>query len=536
MSVINNVKIYQPGKETIEKGHLIIDDGKISYVGEGTYEGDDSDIVDGNGKTIAPSFNDTHLHLLRYGLMKKELDLREVTTWVEMIQIVRDRYTEEKMEENEWVIGRGLIDSQFTDIDHLLTAQDLDELEYDKPMFFLHDDGHECIVNDVALEIIKEHDDLEKNHDTFIEKDESGNWTGRFKDSAVHFIKFHFRQKTEDEVYEAIHDAVPHLLKHGITSIHTDDLNYTGSFDRIWNSYRKLEKEGDLPVQVHLHHYVYNLDNMKDYLNHYERRTGDGSDRVRMGAFKIFLDGTQRLHTAALRQAYHDQPETSGTLIYSQEELDELMKTADDNNMQVTMHAIGDRTVEQAINAIEKVGAGKMRHRIIHAQILAPDLLERLKKVKPYLEIQPGFMMNEYDQTADWVGKEQEKYCNPWKTVSKIGIPFTGSSDCPIGPLSPMMHIYAAVTRQNEEGKPEGGWIPDERLSVDEIYHAYTATGAELEFQEKTKGKLEEGHTADFVFLSAHPGEVQPEQLKEIEVLETWVKGEKVMSQQGEFA
>ncbi|WP_270180672.1 amidohydrolase [Alkalihalobacillus sp. CinArs1] len=527
MKVINNVELYQPGNETI-KGHLLIEDGKIARIEEGLYKGDEKDVIEGEGKTVAPSFNDTHMHLLRYGLMKKELDLREVTSWNEMKEIVRDRYTEEKMEENDWIIGRGLIDSQFSDIDHLLTAKDLEELEYKKPMFFLHEDGHECIVNEEALKIIRDNDELEENHNRFIEKDENGEWTGRFKDSAVHFIKFHFKQKSEEEVYEAIHDAVPHLLKHGISSVHTDDLNYTGAFERVWDSYRRLEDEEKLPVQVHLHHYVYNLNDMKKYLNNHNRRTGDGTDRVRMGAFKIFLDGTQRLHTAALRKPYHDKPETSGALIYSQEELNEMVQTADDHEMQVTMHAIGDRTVEQALKAIEKVGTSKMRHRIIHAQILAPDLLERLKKVKPYLETQPGFMMGEYDQTADWVGKEQEKYCNPWKTVSEMGIPFTGSSDCPIGELNPFVHIYAAVMRQDEDGNPKGGWIPKERLSVSEIYKAYTATGAELEFQEEWKGKLEKEFTADFVLLSDHPEGISPHKLKEVNVLQTWIKGERV--------
>lgn len=528
MKVINNVKVYQPGKETID-GHLIIENGKITSVQKGLYEGEDNDIeiVEGEGKTIAPSFNDTHMHLLRYGLMKKELDLREVSSWKEMKDIVRNHYTEEEMEENEWIVGRGLIDSKFSDIDHLLNARDLEELEYKKPMFFLHEDGHECIVNEEALKIIKKHDHLEEKHERFIEKDEDGKWNGRFKDTAVHFIKFHFRQKTEEEVFEAIQDAVPHLLENGISSVHTDDLNYTGSFGRVWNSYRKLEDKGGLPLQVHLHHYVYNQKDIEDYLNTHQRRTGEGTNRVRMGAFKIFLDGTQRLHTAALRKPYHDKPETSGALIYTQEELNEMVRTADENNMQVTMHAIGDRTVEQAINAIEKVGV-RMRHRIIHAQILAPDLLERLKDIKPYLEIQPGFMMSEYDQSADWVGKKQEKYCNPWKTVSRMGIPFTGSSDSPIGHLNPFMHIYAAVTRQDENGMPEGGWLPKERLSIGEIYQAYTASGAELEFQEHQKGKLEEGFTADFVFLSNHPEDIQPHKIKQMNVLQTWVKGKRV--------
>ncbi|WP_347551440.1 amidohydrolase [Pseudalkalibacillus hwajinpoensis] len=530
MKVIYNVKIYQPGKKTIQQGHLIVTNGKILEVNDGKYQGEIQNIIDGNGATVAPSFNDTHMHLLRYGLMKKELDLRQVSSWKEMKAIVKDEYLEKRMEEHKWIIGRGVIDSQFEDIDHLLTTKDLEELEFQKPMFFLHDDGHESIVNEEALKILREEKELSLYHDRFIEKDENGDWTGRFKDTAVHYIKFHFRQKTEEEVYHAIKDAIPHLLEYGIASVHTDDLNYTGSFDRVWNSYRKLENKSELPVQVHLHHYVYHLDDMKKYLNQHKRRTGDGTDRVRMGAFKIFLDGTQRLHTAALRQPYHDLPDTTGELIYSQSELNKMVQLADEHNMQVTMHAIGDRTVEQAITAIESVGAEKMRHRIIHAQILAPDLLERLKKLKPYLEIQPGFMMNEYDQTAKWVGKEQEKYCNPWKTVSEMGIPFTGSSDCPIGPLSPLLHIYAAVNRQDEEGNPEGGWIPEERLSVAEIYRAYTEIGAKIEFQENSKGRLEKGYTADLVFLSDHPDEVSPNKLKEIKVLETWVKGERVYS------
>lgn len=530
VKVIDNVKIYQPGQKTIAIGHLIEENGKISEINSGKYDGNLKEVVDGKGRTLAPSFIDTHLHLLRYGLMKKELDLRKVRTWKEMKEIISNEFEEELMEEHEWVIGRGLIDSQLEDIDHLLTAKDLEELEYRKPMFLLHDDGHECIVNEEALKILKKEKEFARDHDRFIEKDSEGNWTGRFKDTAVHYIKFHFRQKTEDEVYEAIKDAIPHLLQHGISSIHTDDLNYTGSFERVWNSYRKLEEEGQLPVQVHLHHYVYNSDHMKEYIDHNEYRTGDGTDRVRMGAFKIFLDGTQRLHTAALRKPYHDQPNTSGALIYTQEQLNEMVRLADDHNMQVTMHAIGDQTVEQALNAIEKVGAEKMRHRIIHAQILAPDLLERLKKVKPYLEIQPGFMMNEYDQTASWVGVEQERFCNPWKSVSDRGIPFTGSSDCPIGPLSPLLHIYAAVNRQDEEGNPKGGWIPEERLSVAEIFRAYTETGAKLEFQEESKGQLAKGYIADFVLLSEHPEEVASEALKEINVLETWIKGNKVFS------
>ncbi|MGA9288090.1 MAG: amidohydrolase family protein, partial [Anaerobacillus sp.] len=146
VKVIDNVKIYQPGQKTIAIGHLIEENGKISEINSGKYDGNLKEVVDGKGRTLAPSFIDTHLHLLRYGLMKKELDLRKVRTWKEMNEIISNEFEEELMEEHEWVIGRGLIDSQLEDIDHLLTAKDLEELEYRKPMFLLHDDGHECIV------------------------------------------------------------------------------------------------------------------------------------------------------------------------------------------------------------------------------------------------------------------------------------------------------------------------------------------------------------------------------------------------------
>ncbi|ASN07313.1 metal-dependent hydrolase [Virgibacillus necropolis] len=505
-----------------------MDGEKIQSINNGLTKETGSHVVDCDRRVVSAGFNDSHMHLLRYGLMKKELDFRDVTSYKEMKRLISNRFNEEKMEEHDWVVGRGLIDSQLTDIDHSLTADDLEELEYDKPAFFLHEDGHECVVNYEALKILQQEPALLKNHETFIETDRNGNWTGRFKDTAVHFIKFNFRQKNEDEIYEAVQDAVPHLLEKGITSVHTDDLNFVGNYNRLFKTYLDLEKDGHLKIDVRLHHYIFNIDDLNYFLRTTNKRTGEGSERVKVGAIKIFLDGTQRLHTSALRQAYHDKPSTSGNLIYPQDELDEIVQTAHENGMQVAMHAIGDRTVEQALNALEKVDTKKLRHRIIHAQVLAPDLLERLQEVKPYIETQPGFIMNEYDQTANWVGKDQEKFCNPWNTVDKMEIPFTLSSDTPIGPLSPITGIFVAVNRTDTDGNPTGGWLPDEKLSVDRSFQGYSQSAAELEFREHEKGRLTAGHQADLIMLSEHPNEVKTSELNSIEVIETWSRGQRV--------
>ncbi|WP_430790819.1 amidohydrolase family protein [Virgibacillus flavescens] len=530
MKILNNVRLFRPFESESSEDifHIELNEGKIKSINNGLTSEQGAHVVDCERRVAAAGFNDTHMHLLRYGLMKKELDFREVTSYQEMKDLISNRYTEEKMEENEWVVGRGLIDSQLTDIDCPLTADDLDELEYNKPVFFLHDDGHECVVNHEAIKILKQEPNLLKNHETFIEMDDNGNWTGRFKDTAVHFIKFNFRQKDESEIYEAVRDAVPHLNKSGITSAHTDDLNFVGNYDRLWQTYLDLEKDGHLSLDVHLHHYIFNNDDLKNLLRTNDKRTGDGSERVKVGSVKIFLDGTQRLHTSALRQAYHDKPETSGNLIYKQEELNEMVKTAHDNGMQVAMHAIGDRAVEEALNALEKVDTKSLRHRIIHAQVLAPDLLERLQEVKPYIETQPGFMMDEHSQTVKWVGEDQEKYCNPWNTVDRMEIPFTLSSDTPIGPLSPLTGIFAAVNRTDTGGNPEGGWIPNEKLSIDRSFQGYSQSGAELEFRENEKGRIEPGQQADLVLLSEHPKEIKSSDLNNIEVIETWSKGERV--------
>ena len=530
MKIIDNVYLYRPGvKEDKGLVHLKLKDGKIAEIKDGRCQETGEQVYDGKGRTLTASFTDSHLHLLRYGLMKKELDLRKLKTWKSFKEGVLNHYKE--MEEYDWVVGNGMVDNEFSDLDHLLTAKDLEEIELDEPMCFIHDDSHQCVVNYKALDILKDEKDLSENHGKFIEKDENGKWTGRFKDTAVHYIKFHFRQRPMEEAREAVRDAIPHLIRHGITSIHTDDLNFTGKYERVWRAYRSLEDAGEFPIKVHLHHYVYNKQSIEQFLNTTDMRTGDGSKRVKVGAIKIFLDGTQRLHTAAMRTPYNDKPDTKGELVYSQEELNEMVSLADENNMQVTMHAIGDAAVEEALNALEGTDIGRLRHRIIHVQTLAPDLIERLKKMKPYVEIQPGFLMGEYDQKAKWSGEEQARYCDPWGTVYQEGIPFTGSSDSPISPLNPFIGIFAAVNRTDEEGNPEGGWMPEEKLPLDAIYRAYTETPPYLEFQEDQKGKIKEGYHADLVLLSDHPSEVAADNLKDIQVIQTWVDGESVFGQ-----
>jgi predicted amidohydrolase YtcJ len=420
-------------------------------------------LSEGGEKTLVPSFNDSHLHVLRLGLLKSVIDLRRALTWTEMKAEVREKVESGKMSENDWIVGHGLKDNNFKDLDHLLTADDVEELDLDKPAFFLHDSGHECVVNHKALGVLQDEDALAQYHDAFIERDDDGNMTGRFTDTAVHYIKFNFRQKSEKAIQTALLDAIPTLLKNGITSVQTDDLNFAGSYKRLWQAYRNLEEQGDLPIKVYLHHYAFDTENTKNFFDSFEMRSGEGSERVRVGAFKIFLDGTQRLHTAALRAPYHDQPDTRGNPIYTQEELNELVGLADENRMQMTMHACGDYAVEEAVTAIEQAGSPDMRHRIIHVQTLVPDLLTRLREADCYVEIQPGSMASEYKQYEEWFGKERAPSCNMANSIPEHGIDFAATSDCPVDPLDPHNNIFVGVNRTDKQGNPEGDGCPKRR-------------------------------------------------------------------------
>ncbi|HKI44059.1 MAG TPA: amidohydrolase [Balneolales bacterium] len=528
--IIDNVYLYRPqhNDDPNQIYNITFEDGKITAIKEGRVKDDADQILDGHGKTLTASFNDSHMHLLRFGLMKEELDLRKVVTWQEMKYEIEQGINERILNENDWIVGRGMKDNNFKDINHLITADELDEVDVDKPLFVLHDSGHECVVNHKALDILKEEKELSDKHEAFIERDENGEMTGRFKDTAVHFIKFIFRKKSDREIREAVRSAVPHLLKKGITSVQTDDLNYAGSYQRLWDAYNELEKKGELPIKVYLHHYVFNRQGLEDFLNNFDKRSGEGSEHVRIGAVKIFLDGTQRLHTAAVREPYNDMPGTTGELIYTQEELNELVRLADQNKMQVTMHAIGDRTIDEGITAIRDNGSPEMRHRLIHVQTLAPDLLEKLQKSDICVEIQPGSVMKEYNKYKEWFGEERAPYCNMANSISEYGITFTASSDTPVDPLDPHNNIFAAVNRTDREGNPHGGWMPQEKMPVDTAYKAYTETPAYIEFLEEKKGKIEKGFDADFILLSDHPKKISKEKLKDITVTETWVDGERV--------
>ncbi|WP_181348413.1 amidohydrolase [Thalassobacillus sp. CUG 92003] len=525
--IVDNITLYRPfnNDHPHSRYHVEIKDGHIQAINRGRYQGVIKDVVDGGGAVMAPAFNDSHMHLLRYGLLQKELDLTDVSSWQEMKNAIETYY--ERLEEYDWVFGKGFNDDNFQDIDHLLTKEYLAEINVDKYMYFMHQDGHECVISSKAVDLLKNEKAFEREPEVFKEKNEKGEWNGRFKDTAVHYIKHHFWGRSVADAKEALRAALPDLSAHGITSVHTDDLNFIGSYEKLWSAYTELESEGALPIDVCLHHYVFDQHDLEAFLTHTDRQTGEGTNQVKVGAIKLFLDGTQRLHTAAMRNPYPEKPEMEGTLIYSTDEVKRMVRTASAHNMQVAMHAIGDRAVEQAISALEQMEANTygLRHRIIHAQTLAPDLIQRMARLKPYIETQPSFLIGEWHKKANWTPTSLLPYCDPFNSLLSEHIPVTMSSDLPIGSLNPLETVFVAVNRTDLSHQPEQGWMPQEKISIDEAFRGFFTTPAELEFRERSKGKLAPGYQADFVLMDRHPQLVDPDELKDVRVLATYHRG-----------
>ncbi|SIS49247.1 hypothetical protein SAMN05421687_106120 [Salimicrobium flavidum] len=526
--IMDNVRIYQPqGEEAPEELYAVAFEGDyIQAIYPSPYQGEEP-VVDGESRVLTPGFNDSHMHLLRYGLLVKELDLREARSFKEMKEMIESHY--EVLEEGQWIFGKGFNDDLFEDRDEPLTAKDLEEIQVDAFIYLIHEDGHECVISERALELLEKEREFDRIPEAFKERDESGNLNGRFKDTAVHFINHRFWGREVGDAKEALSAAFPHLLAHGITSVHTDDRSFIGSFKRLYEAYTELEQEEKLPIDVQLHHYSFHKEDIEDFVENEEMRTGDGTGKVTVGAIKIFLDGTQRLHTASMRNPYPDDPSKTGPLIYAQEELNDMVRYAARNQMQVAMHAIGDRAVEQAVEALEQEEActPDLRHRIIHAQTLAPDLINRISTSGAYVETQPSFLLGEWDKKDKWTPKELIPYSDAFQSMKKAGIPITLSSDLPIGSINPMVTIGTAVTRKDLDNRPEEGWMPQEKLSVNEGFYGMTIAPAYLEFKERRKGKIAPGYQADFVLLDQHPLETEPEELKNIKVMETWHKGQR---------
>lgn len=469
------------------------------------------------GKCVFPGFTDTHQHLLAYAKSLLYIQLAGCRSIEEVQSRIRARA--QQAPKGTWLFGRGFDQELFGD-KKMFTKKELDEVSTEHPILVTRYCGHISVANSFALTIAKvgTHGEEEGT----LDRDESGELNGILRESdAVASLTKLIPVDDYETLKGAVAKACYHHVAVGVTGVHTVGIHAN---QESVGMYQELEEEGRLPLRINI---------SSDQYPNLGIQTGFGNEKIKIGYYKAFTDGSLGSRNAALFSDYSDDPGNKGILIHTQEELNEQCRKAYESGLQLGVHAIGDRGIEVALNAFEYASAEHPRKdprfRLIHAMCCNAELLERMKRLKVVVDIQPPFISNtNIDWSLDRLGPDRIAWSYPWKTYIDNGLLLTGSSDSPVEGFNPIWGVFSIVNRKAGDGHPDGGFQPQECVSVYEAISMYTKNAAYASFEEHIKGTLEVGKLGDFVVLSDNPYDVNPFDIQKIIVEKTYLAGEKV--------
>jgi predicted amidohydrolase YtcJ len=475
--------------------------------------------IDLAGRAVIPGLIDSHLHLLMYGFFLSEVDLNGVTSLGELKAKVADRAG--RTAAGAWITGSGWQQDSLAE-KRMPNRHDLDEVAPHHPVMLHRVCYHAVAANSLALKLAGISAATADPSGGAIDRDPAtGEPTGILRENAVGLVAACVPAPTPEQALAALGAAHLRASAAGLTSVHTNES--TGAV----RAYLHLRNAGRQTVRAYIDTTLHPEDESALGLP-----AGLGDEWVRIGAVKLFADGSLGARTAYLRQPYADDPSARGLPIYPQAQLDEMVMRSHRAGRQVAIHAIGDAAMTMALDSIEGVLRAaprpNHRHRIIHAQIVGPDIIERLRDLEVIADIQPKFVTGELEWAGARVGPEREAYSYCWRRMIESGVRCAGGSDCPVEPLEPLWGIYAAVTRSGMAGEMPGGWHPDQRLDVMTAIKLFTLDAAYAAFEETVKGSLEPGKLSDFVVLDRAPDKVDPHAIRDLKV-EMTVAGGRVV-------
>jgi predicted amidohydrolase YtcJ len=511
---VNGIQVGADGKIQHFSALVIGDDGKIAQVvPQGVMvklAGVDT-VIDGQGKTLLPGLIDAHGHVLGLGFSALQLDLVGTNSLQDLQQRLKDYSAAHP--DTRWVVGRGW-NQELWPVKIFPTTADLDAVVPDRPVVLERVDGHAVVANSAAMKAAGVSASTPAPSGGRIEN-------GLFVDNAIELVTKAIPEATPAEFDQALAQAQDILLSYGVTGVGSMS---TGLAD--WNAMTRAGDAGRL--QVRLMVYADELKLLPQVPHPTDWLYGD---RLRMVGIKFYADGALGSRGAWLKQPYADKPDSSGLRFHSDAEMLKLADTAASNGFQIATHAIGDAANAQVISVYEqmskKYGTNR-RWRIEHFQIVDPADIPRLKPAGIIASMQPTHQTSDRQMAEARLGPNRLHGAYAWQTVEKLGIPLAFGTDFPVESPNPFPGLSAAVSRQDINGQPPGGWIPSERLSFAQALSAYTRGSAYAGFAEDRIGSLEPGKWADFVLVDRDPTTVDPQTLARTQVLQTWLAGKKV--------
>lgn len=529
--------IYHNGKVfTVTHGlkeAFVVEDKKFIYVGSNEeallYKDDNSEVIDLDGKFVTAGFNDSHMHVLGYGYSLKMVKLAERTNSLKDLKdALREFIESRELRENEWISGRGWNHDYFTDVNRFPTRYDLDEVSTEYPICIIRTCGHTCVANSKALELAGINKDTPQVEGGAFDIDENGEPLGIFRENALGLIYDQIPSPDKEGLKSMIYEACKSLNSYGVTSAQTDDFIVFPqvNYQMVIDAYEELEKEGKLTVKIYEQAQLVDKEELDEFIKK-GYKTGVGSDYFKIGPLKLLGDGSLGARTAYLSQPYSDDETTCGIAIYTQEQFDDMIEHAHKNGMQVAIHAIGDKIMDMIVEAIEKAlkkyPRENHRHGIVHCQITTEGLINKFKELGLHAYIQSIFLDYDINIVEQRIGKDRAKSTYNFKTFVNNNTSASNGSDCPVELPNVLNGIQCAVTRKTLDGK--GPFLPEEALSIEEAIKTYTTMGAYASFEENTKGSIECGKVADFVVLDKNILEVDEKNIKDINIVSTYVDG-----------
>ena len=534
-SVYRNGNIYTVDEAFSKATALAIKGDRLVYVGGEAgveaYIGPDTKVVDLGGETVIPGLVEGHMHVAGLGSSLMNLDC----FWMPK-QAILDlvKAAAEQAKPGEWIQGRGWMNTVWEDTSYP-TKEELDAVAPNNPVFLTRACGHMGWANSKAIELAGITPDTPNPQGGEYLKNANGELLGCMTDTAMNPIRELIPELTVEQMQEGLLKAQEQLFSYGLTSAMD-----AGNSIEVYNEvFVPLYESGELKLRVYgMISHTSAAGETAEYLKSHpidnENYEPLYNNHLSLRCVKMFADGSLGARSAAMLEPYSDREGHIGDYRYTQEQVNEVVKVAYDAGYQIATHCIGDGANNQMINAYEAAIKANPRDdhrlRIEHFQILTPDDLERALDMGILPAMQFTHATSDSNMAEDRIGSERIKTAYAWRTVLDAGSIIIGGSDAPVEKVNPFHGLYAGVTRMTRAGEPEGGWYPGQKVTREEALKAFTIWAAYGQFEEELKGSLEPGKLADFIVIDRDYMTCPEADIKDIQVLATYVGNELVYS------
>lgn len=507
-TLFSNVNIYNhPGADA-----LLVKNGIIQAIGKSNELRADQ-IIDLKSGYLYPGFIDGHMHLLGYGQALENLDLTGTESKDQILNIITE--TAAELQQGDWIIGRGWDQNDWTG-KSFPDKFDLDSAAPHNPVILQRIDGHAAWVNSRVLELAEITSRTEDPRGGKIYRNKSGVPTGILVDNALDLVTSLIPETTREDKRRRILKAQARLNSYGLTSIHD-----AGTSAETIDILDELQKAGKLTLRINC---LLN-DNPGDYKSFLEKGPIIDNSYFQVRGVKLYLDGALGSRGAALLEPYNDDPDNLGLILTDSARVAESVKLFNKHGFQAAIHCIGDRANRIALDIFENEGKNNFRNRIEHAQIIHAQDISRFSQLGVLPCIQATHCTSDMYWVENRLGHSRLKEAYPWQSLIEAGAILPGGSDAPVELPAPLLGVYAALTRQDAAGWPEGGWQPRERMTLDQALKMITEWPAFASFEEDIKGKISTGYYADFTVLDQPIDGTRPDNILNINIKYTIVGG-----------